>query len=127
LPAAPAQSGGIIGDLSSAANQLGVGQAIDLLKGVVMPGITQAMQNAAGAAAAAPAAIAANRTRPRAALVGCRRCCGVRGRMSVSSVLENMGRASATDESTCAVSRSSGEIDLSCVKTKSLRRDQSVI
>ncbi|MCW1959663.1 MAG: hypothetical protein KIH64_014195, partial [Mycobacterium sp.] len=58
LPAAPAQSTGIIGDLSSAANQLGVGQAIDLLKGVVMPGITQAMQNAAGAAAAAPAAAA---------------------------------------------------------------------
>ena len=60
LPAAPAasSSGGIIGDISSAANQLGVGQAIDLLKGIVMPGITQAMQNAAGAAAAAPAAAA---------------------------------------------------------------------
>ena len=57
LPAAPASTG-IIGDLSSAANQLGVGQAIDLLKGVVMPGIQQAMQNAAGAAAAAPAAAA---------------------------------------------------------------------
>jgi hypothetical protein len=51
-------SGGIISDLSSAANQLGVGQAIDLLKGVVMPGITQAMQNAGAAAAAAPAATA---------------------------------------------------------------------
>jgi hypothetical protein len=58
LPSAPAaNSGGIIGDLSSAANQLGVGQAIDLLKGVVMPGLQQAMQNA-GAAAAAPAAAA---------------------------------------------------------------------
>ncbi|APE17715.1 hypothetical protein H7J51_21065 [Mycobacterium crocinum] len=54
--AAPAQSGGIISDLSSAANQLGVGQAIDLLKGVVMPSITQAMQGASAAAAAAPAA-----------------------------------------------------------------------
>ena len=55
---APASSsGGIIGDLTSAANQLGVGQAIDLLKGVVMPGITQAMQGAS-AAAAAPAAAA---------------------------------------------------------------------
>ena len=46
-------SGGLIGDLSSAANQLGVGQAIDLLKGVVMPGITQAIQNAGSAAVAA--------------------------------------------------------------------------
>ena len=51
-PAAPAQ-GGVISDLASAANQLGVGQAVDLLKGVVVPGITQAIQNA-GAAAAAP-------------------------------------------------------------------------
>ena len=41
LPAATSGSTGIIGDLSSAANQLGVGQAIDLLKGVVMPGITR--------------------------------------------------------------------------------------
>ena len=40
-------------------NQLGVGQAIDLLKGVVMPGITQAMQGAAASAAsAAPVAAA---------------------------------------------------------------------
>ncbi len=60
LPAAPAPaSTGIIGDLSSAANQLGVGQAIDLLKGVVVPGIQQAMQNAGPAAAAAPAVEAA--------------------------------------------------------------------
>ena len=55
---APSSSGGIISDLSSAANQLGVGQAIDLLKGVVMPGITQAIQGASAAAAAAPAAAA---------------------------------------------------------------------
>ena len=55
--AAPADTG-IIGDLSSAANQLGFGQAIDLLKGIVMPGITQAIQNAGAAAAAAPAAAA---------------------------------------------------------------------
>ena len=41
MPLAPAaSSGGIISGLTSAANQLGVGQAIDLLKGVVMPGIT---------------------------------------------------------------------------------------
>ena len=59
LPVAPAPaSGGIIGDLSSAANQLGVGQAIDLLKGVVVPGLQQAIQNAGPAAAAAPAAAA---------------------------------------------------------------------
>ena len=58
-PMAPASaSTGIIGDISSAANQLGVGQAIDLLKGVVMPGITQAIQNAGAAAAAAPVAAA---------------------------------------------------------------------
>jgi len=56
FPAAPAASTGIIGDLSSAANQLGVGQAIDLLKGVVMPGITQAMQGAAASAASAASA-----------------------------------------------------------------------
>ena len=45
----------------SAANQLGAGQAIDLLKGLVMPGLKQAMQGAnpaAAAAAAAPAAAA---------------------------------------------------------------------
>ena len=54
LPAAPAPaSSGIIGDLSSAANQLGVGQAIDLLKGIVVPGLQQAVQNAAAPAAAA--------------------------------------------------------------------------
>ena len=59
MPMAPVESsGGIIGDLSSAANQLGVGQAIDLLKGVLVPGITQAMQGAAASAAAAPVAAA---------------------------------------------------------------------
>ncbi len=59
MPLTPAPaSGGIIGDLSSAANQLGVGQAVDLLKGIVMPGITQAIQNAGAAAAVAPAAAA---------------------------------------------------------------------
>jgi hypothetical protein len=56
LGPAPAPSGGIISDLSSAANQLGVGQAIDLLKGIVVPGITQAVQNAGAAAAPAAAA-----------------------------------------------------------------------
>ena len=42
--------GGLISDLSSAAQQLGVGQAIDLLKGVVMPSIMGAIQSAAPAA-----------------------------------------------------------------------------
>jgi hypothetical protein len=63
LGAAPAAStggsggsGGLVSDLMSAANQLGATQAIDLLKGLVMPGITQAMQGANPAAAAAPAA-----------------------------------------------------------------------
>ena len=56
VPTAPASSGGIISDLSSAANQLGVGQAIDLLKGMIVPSITQAIQGASAAAAAAPAA-----------------------------------------------------------------------
>jgi hypothetical protein len=41
----------------SAANQLGAGQAIDMLKGVVIPSIAQAAQGAAPAAAAAPAAV----------------------------------------------------------------------
>jgi hypothetical protein len=56
MPMAPAPSGGLLGDLSSAAQTLGAGQAIDLLKGMVMPAITSAMQ---GAVPAAPAAIPA--------------------------------------------------------------------
>ena len=51
-------SGGLIGDLSSMANQLGAGQAIDLLKGMVMPAIMSAVKPPA-APAAAPAAPAA--------------------------------------------------------------------
>jgi hypothetical protein len=59
LGGAPASSGsgGLVSDVMSAANQLGASQAIDLLKGVLMPSITQAMQGASpAAAAAAPAA-----------------------------------------------------------------------
>jgi hypothetical protein len=54
-------SGGIIGDLSSMANQLGAGQAIDLLKGMVMPAIMSAVKppGAPAVAGAAPAAAAA--------------------------------------------------------------------
>ena len=56
VPSTATSSGGIISDLSSAANQLGAGQVIDLLKGMVMPSITQEIQGASTAAAAAPAA-----------------------------------------------------------------------
>jgi hypothetical protein len=51
-PSMGAGSGGLVSDVMSAAQQMGVGQLMDLLKGVAMPGITQAMQ---GAAAPAPA------------------------------------------------------------------------
>jgi GLTT repeat (6 copies) len=52
LGAAPSGgSGGLVSDMMSAANQLGAGQAIDLLKGVLMPGITQAMHGATPGAA----------------------------------------------------------------------------
>src|SRR5579884_942285 len=60
LGAAPAASssggsGGIISDVMSTANQLGATQAMDLIKGMVMPSIMQAVQGA-NAGAAAPAA-----------------------------------------------------------------------
>jgi hypothetical protein len=48
---APAPSGGLVSDMMSAANQLGAGQAIDLLKGMIMPGL---MNAAHGAAAPVP-------------------------------------------------------------------------
>jgi hypothetical protein len=53
MPATSSGGGGLFGDLSSAAQQLGAGQAIDLLKGMVMPAITSAMKQ--GVPAAAPA------------------------------------------------------------------------
>src|ERR1700730_5753296 len=57
LGASPAPSGGLVSDVMSAANQLGAGQAIDLLKGMILP---QLMQAAHGAAApAAPPALPA--------------------------------------------------------------------
>jgi len=47
LGAAPSGgSGGLVSDMMSAANQLGAGQAIDLLKGMIMPGLTQAAHGA---------------------------------------------------------------------------------
>ncbi|WP_139589152.1 hypothetical protein [Mycobacterium ulcerans] len=49
--------GGILNDVMQAANQLGAGQAIDLLKGVLMPSIMQAVQNGGAAAPAAAAAV----------------------------------------------------------------------
>lgn len=51
-------SGGLVNDVMQAANQLGAGQAIDLLKGLVMPAITQGMQGG-GAAGALPGAAGA--------------------------------------------------------------------
>ena len=61
LATMPASTGssGIFGDLSSMANQLGAGQAIDLLKGMVMPAIMSAVKPAGTPAVAAPAAAAA--------------------------------------------------------------------
>lgn len=55
--AAPAatSSGGLLGDLTSAANQLGAGEAIDLLKGVLMPAIMSAVKPPAAAAPIAAA------------------------------------------------------------------------
>ena len=60
---APAKTG-LVSGLSSAANSLGAGQAVDLLKGVLMPTIMGAVKSAAPAAAAAAPAAAA----PAAAL-----------------------------------------------------------
>ncbi len=57
IPASSTGGGGLISDLSSAAQQLGVGQVIDLIKGMVMPSITSAVQSAQ--AAAAPSAAGA--------------------------------------------------------------------
>src|SRR6201986_5454398 len=51
LGAAPAPSGGLVSDMMSAANQLGAGQAIDLLKGMILPQLQTA---APGAAAPVP-------------------------------------------------------------------------
>jgi hypothetical protein len=63
-PAATSSSGGLISDVMNAANTLGAGQAIDLLKGVLMPAIMSAVKPAGApaadaAAAAIPAAAAA--------------------------------------------------------------------
>ena len=55
LGGAPAPSGGLVSDMMSAANQLGAGQAIDLLKGMIMPGL---MNAAHGAAAPVPPPVA---------------------------------------------------------------------
>jgi len=57
LAASQPASGGLLGDLSSAAEQLGAGQAIDLLKGMVMPAIMSAVKSAAPAAPAVAAPV----------------------------------------------------------------------
>jgi hypothetical protein len=58
LGAAPSSGGGgLVNDVMQAANQLGAGQAMDLLKGLVMPAIMQAQHGGAalpGAAGALP-------------------------------------------------------------------------
>jgi hypothetical protein len=57
MPAASTSgSGGLMSELSNAASQLGATQAIDLLKGVVVPSIMQAIKSAAPAAPEAAAA-----------------------------------------------------------------------
>jgi hypothetical protein len=55
LAAPSSGGGGLMNDLSQAANQLGLSQGIDLLKGVLMPSIMQAMKAGAPAPAPAPA------------------------------------------------------------------------
>ncbi len=57
LGAGPAPSGGLVSDMMSAANQLGAGQAIDLLKGMILPGLTQAAHGAAAPVPPPPAPI----------------------------------------------------------------------
>jgi hypothetical protein len=52
-----APSGGLVSDMMSAANQLGAGQAIDLLKGMILPGLTQAAHGAAAPVPPPPAPI----------------------------------------------------------------------
>jgi hypothetical protein len=62
-PATTSGSGGLLGDLGNAANTLGAGQVIDLLKGILMPAIMSAIKPvgapAADAAAAATSAVPA--------------------------------------------------------------------
>ena len=50
-------SGGLVSDVMQAANQLGAGQAIDLLKGLVMPAIMQGVHGGAAAPGAAAGAL----------------------------------------------------------------------
>ncbi len=63
-------SGGLLGDLTSAANSLGAGEAIDLLKGVLMPAIMSAVKPPVPAVPAAPLATAAGEVAPVEAGLG---------------------------------------------------------
>jgi hypothetical protein len=54
MPAAAAPSGGLLSDLTSTVQQLGGSQAIDLLKGVVVPSIMQAIKGGAPGGVPAP-------------------------------------------------------------------------
>jgi hypothetical protein len=58
MPTASTDSGGLLGELSSAANTLGAGEAMDLLKGMLVPMITSAIKPAVAPAADAAAAAA---------------------------------------------------------------------
>jgi len=70
-PAASSGGGGLINDLMQAANQLGASQAIDLIKGLVMPAIMQGMHGGAAApAAGAPGAALPTGGLPTGALTG---------------------------------------------------------
>ncbi|MGQ9406250.1 hypothetical protein [Mycolicibacterium gilvum] len=63
-------SGGLLGDLTSAANSLGAGEAIDLLKGVLMPAIMSAVKPPVPPVPAAPLATAAGEVAPVEAGLG---------------------------------------------------------
>jgi len=62
-PSGSSGGGGLVNDVMQAANQLGAGQAIDLIKGLAMPAITQQLQQSGaalpGAAGALPGAAGA--------------------------------------------------------------------
>jgi len=83
MPAAG--SGGLIGDLSSMANQLGAGQAIDLLKGMVMPAIQSAVKP--GAIPGAPGAVPPLPAAPITQAAGTTAPAGGAGRAGPSPVL----------------------------------------
>ena len=73
--------GGLIGELSSAAEQLGAGQAIDLVKGMVMPAIMGAIKSPVPPAAPARRAGALVLSRNGTAEAGWGLCGAVAGHL----------------------------------------------